>query len=185
MSAVLACPHCGDASVLRAPTRTLSESMLALLWVVPFRCQTCHHRFLQFRIGRRYPSHLVDRREHFRIPVRLYLSFSGGRVKGEGHVVDLSMGGCMIQSPTHVKVDDIFYLEIAISEQERPVEVAGMVRSVTSRGIGFQFLRKSQNNKRLMAFIQAHAGKGEPAKGQPESVSVDAPATTAGEAVVG
>ncbi len=185
MRADLACPQCGEQSVLRAPTRTLSESLLALLWVVPFRCQACHHRFLQFRMGRRYPSCLVDRREHFRIPVRLYLSFSGGRVKGEGHVVDLSMGGCMIQSTTHVKVDDIFYLEIVLSEHERPVEVAGMVRSVTSRGIGFQFLRKSQNHKRLMAFIQTHAGKGEPVKGPPESVSVEAPVTPSGEAVAG
>ena len=100
----------------------------------------------------------MDRREHLRIPVRLYLSFSGGKVKGEGTVLDLSMGGCIIKSETAVHVDDIFYLEIALDKDEMPVEVAAMVRSVSSRGIAFKFLRKAQENKRLLGFIQSNLG---------------------------
>lgn len=104
------------------------------------------------------PQHPMDRREHLRIPVRLFLSFSGGKVRGEGMVMDLSMGGCVIKSDTQVHVDDIFYLEIAIAEDELPIEVAAMVRSVSARGIAFKFLRKAQENKRLLAFIQSNAG---------------------------
>lgn len=100
----------------------------------------------------------MDRREHLRIPVRLFLSFSGGKVRGEGTVMDLSMGGCIIKSDTQVHTDDIFYLEIAIAEDEPPIEVAAMVRSVSTRGIAFKFLRKAQENKRLLAFIQSHSG---------------------------
>lgn len=73
-------------------------------------------------------------------------------------VMDLSMGGCIIKSETQVHVDDIFYLEIAISDHEAPIEVAAMVRSISSRGIAFKFLRKAQDNKRLLAFIQSNAG---------------------------
>lgn len=72
--------------------------------------------------------------------------------------MDLSLGGCIITSNTQVRVDDIFYLEIIIAENEPPVEVAAMVRSVSGRGIAFKFLRKAQENKRLLTFIQSHAG---------------------------
>lgn len=74
----------------------------------------------------------------------------------------------MIQSSAHVKVDDIFYLEIALPEQEHPVEVAAIVRSVSARGIAFQFLRKSQDNKRLLAFIQGQAARPDRDRSVPE-----------------
>jgi hypothetical protein len=72
--------------------------------------------------------------------------------------MELSLGGCIIKSTTEVHLDDIFYLEIVIAEHEPPVEVAAMVRSVSARGIAFKFLRKAQENKRLLTFIQLHSG---------------------------
>jgi len=71
--------------------------------------------------------------------------------------MDLSQGGCIIKSDTHVRVDDIFYLEIVLAENEPPVEVAAMVRSVSARGIVFKFLRKAQEHPRLLAFIQSRS----------------------------
>lgn len=79
-------------------------------------------------------------------------------MRGEGTVLDLSLGGCIIESETHVRVDDIFYLEIALADDEAPIEVAAMVRSVSTRGIAFKFLRKAQENKRLLTFIHSHSG---------------------------
>ena len=64
--------------------------------------------------GYSHTHHPIDRREHLRIPVRLYLSFSGGKVRGEGTVLDLSMGGCIIKSETQVHTDDIFYLQLSL-----------------------------------------------------------------------
>lgn len=78
-------------------------------------------------------------------------------MRGEGTVMDLSQGGCIIKSDTHVRVDDIFYLEIVLAENEPPVEVAAMVRSVSARGIVFKFLRKAQEHPRLLAFIQSRS----------------------------
>jgi len=72
--------------------------------------------------------------------------------------MDLSLGGCIIKSETQVHIDDIFYLEIVLAEDELPVEVAAMVRSVSARGIAFKFLRKAQENKRLLNFIQSRSG---------------------------
>jgi hypothetical protein len=87
--------------------------------------------------------------------VRLYLSFSGGKVRGEGTVLDLSMGGCIIKSQTQVHTNDIFYLQLSLEDSELPLEVAAMVHSVSARGIAFKFLRAAQESKRLLAFVQA------------------------------
>jgi len=86
--------------------------------------------------------------------VRLYLSFSGGKVRGEGMVLDLSMGGCIIKSQTQVHPNDIFYLQLSLEDSEPPLEVAAMVHSVSARGIAFKFLRAAQESKRLLAFVQ-------------------------------
>ena len=151
----LACPLCGNNSVLKALCRSAGERLIGLLGASPFRCQLCTHRFLAFRWGRSYPTHLVDRREHPRIPVRLILSFSGDRHRGEGTLTDISMGGCLVQSTMPAKVDEIYYLRIHFSEQDPPVELAAIVRSVGARGIGFKFLRAAREDARLAEFLQA------------------------------
>lgn len=161
MAGTLQCPQCRNESVLRTPCFSTVERLVSLLFVSPFRCQGCSLRFLAFRLGRQYPTHLVDRRKHKRIPVRLFLSFSGGRVRGEGTVLDISMGGCVIKSNTLVKPGDIFYLQITLAERQPPVEVAGIVRSVSDRGISFKFLRAAHENKRLLEFLQAQSARTE------------------------
>ncbi len=158
MSHRIVCPQCREGGAFRVPPQSPRELVASLVWMVPFQCQHCHHRFLARRVRTAGSSHVVDRREHLRIPVKLCLSFSGGKVRGEGIVMDLSLGGCIIKSDTHVHLDDIFYLEIVIAEHEPPVEVAAMVRSVSARGIAFKFLRKAQENKRLLTFIQSRSG---------------------------
>jgi hypothetical protein len=140
------------------PPQSPRELIAMLIWMAPFECQRCLHRFLARRLSTVRSSRANERREHLRIPVKLCLSFSGGKVRGEGTVMDLSLGGCVIKSDTHVHVDDIFYLEIIIAENEPPIEVAALVRSVNARGIAFKFLRKAQENKRLLAFIHSCAG---------------------------
>ena len=148
------CPQCRKGGAIRVTPQSPRELVAALILMVPFECRHCLHRFLGRRVCKT-TSHPVERREHLRIPVKLCLSFSGGKVKGEGIVMDLSLSGCIIKSETHVHVDDIFYLEIVIAENEPPVEVAAMVQSVSARGIAFKFLRKAQENRRLLTFIHS------------------------------
>lgn len=158
MASPLICPRCGKDRILRIPRERLIDLVAGLLLLAPFHCDSCNHRFLAYRLGRAVPWRFVERREHLRIPVRLFLSFSGGRIRGEGTVLDISMGGCMIHSDAQVHVDDIFYLQISLDDGEAPLEVAAMVRSISARGIAFKFLRAAQENKRLLAFVQARSG---------------------------
>ena len=154
MGRTLSCPQCQKDGVFRTRPQSPREHVAALVFVSPFHCPSCSHRFLASRLGFSHPQHPIDRREHLRIPVRLYLSFSGGKVRGEGTVLDLSMGGCIIKSKTQVHTDDIFYLQLSLGDGELPLEVAAMVRAVSARGIAFKFLRAAQENKRLHAFVQ-------------------------------
>ena len=96
MGRILSCPQCQKDGLLRAHPQSPREHLASLIFVVPFRCPFCSHRFLASRLGLDHPTHPIDRREHLRIPVRLYLSFSGGKICGEGTVLDLSMGGCIV-----------------------------------------------------------------------------------------
>lgn len=62
----------------------------------------------------------------------------------------------MINSDTPVSVGDIYYLEVTMGDHEPPIEVAAIVHSVGTRGIVFAFLRKAQENQRLLSFIRSH-----------------------------
>jgi hypothetical protein len=168
MGRILKCPRCEKNGVLRSHPQSPREHFASFLFVAPFLCSSCSYRFLASHLWLDHPTHPIDRREHLRIPVRLYLSFSGGKVRGEGTVLDLSMGGCIIKSETQVHTDDIFYLQLSLGEGELPLEVAAMVRTVSARGIAFKFLRAAQENKRLLAFVQAHTSD------QPSKSSVNA-----------
>ena len=158
MSRRMVCPQCRKNHVLRSRPQSPYEHIMSWLWIVPFHCQYCSHRFVTWSVGREDVEYSRDRREHLRIPVRLCLSFSGGKVRGEGTVMDLSLGGCVVKSDANVHINDIFYLEIAGVDNEAPIEVAAMVRSVSARGIAFKFLRKAQENTRLLSFIQSSSG---------------------------
>ena len=49
-----ACPRCGGAEVRRAPRLGMTERLLSLVYVYPFRCARCLHRFRVMRWGTRY-----------------------------------------------------------------------------------------------------------------------------------
>ncbi|TKB57766.1 MAG: PilZ domain-containing protein [Nitrospira sp.] len=155
MSRVLSCPRCQKAGPLRSSPQSPREHFASFLFVAPFLCPSCSHRFLASHLWLDHSTNPLDRRKHLRIPVRFSLSFSGGKVRGEGTVLDLSMGGCIIRSETQVHKNDIFYLQLSLDEGEPPLELAAMVHSVSARGIAFKFLRAAQENKRLLAFVQS------------------------------
>jgi hypothetical protein len=155
--ALLKCPECGQHALLRYQCLSPLEHLLALLRIYPFRCQVCSHRFLSFSMGRSYPTHTVDRREHVRVPVRLQLAFSGGRMRGEGHVLNLSVGGCMIETNVTVHRDDIYHLELFVTQDQPPLELPAIVRSVTGKRVGLKFLASAREDQRLLALIRAKA----------------------------
>jgi hypothetical protein len=155
MAPSLACSHCGKDTILRTETLTLVERVLDQLFISPFRCQTCSHRFRAFRLGRGYPAQVLDRREHSRIPVRLWLAFAAGKTDGTGTVINLSVGGCLIETDHILQPDELYRLEIRLSEHLPPIEATAKVRSLRGRHAGMKFVCILKGGPLLLEFLKA------------------------------
>jgi hypothetical protein len=147
------CNTCRSEAVAGPSHFTWLQRVAALLLLSPFQCETCRHRAVPFPVGAGDCSVTVDRRQHKRIPVRLSLSFSAGKVKAKGLVTNISMGGCTIETDSILEEGRICYLQLYLEDGAPPVEIAGVVRSTGAKRVGVKFLRVGRESKRLFEFL--------------------------------
>jgi PilZ domain len=85
---------------------------------------------------------MMEQRKNFRFHVKFRSSFSSiGMVGGEGTLVDLSIRGCRIESPTDVQPGASLEVRIAAIEHEPPIKVQqALVRWVRGRQFGVEFV---------------------------------------------
>lgn len=87
------------------------------------------------------PKSRVDLRKHPRIPIGWPISFSGQGIVGEGQVVDLSMGGCCVETEVDVINGADLELRIAPPDHGWPIKVKlARVKWAISRRLGCEFL---------------------------------------------
>jgi len=88
----------------------------------------------------------MEHRRHPRFPVSFASSFSSiNLVCGEGTVVDLSIRGCRIFSPTKVKAGTALRLMLHVSAQEPPIQVTqAVVRWYRDHSFGLEFVSLSE-----------------------------------------
>jgi hypothetical protein len=152
---VLRCPKCQTRIVRLAPQRGIGERLLGLLTIYPTRCQLCTHRFLAFR-GRPFsiPQRDYQRvRVHF--PVWFRSAFYQGEFPGqEGKIVELSLGGCRLESAAQLPKGARLRLQFEVAEDQAPVTVEeAVVRSHPSKGMGLVFTKVRRNEKRRLGRI--------------------------------
>ncbi len=152
------CPKCKQAFVRRVLPKKGLEHVLWHLFLYPFRCQLCMHRFLALRFGQRYSIQLDDMREYERLRVSLPVTFSGGSAKGGGVTVDITMKGCWIDSPQRIMISKGMTLQLKIQEPGKglPIEIeTAMVRWALGRGFGIEFVSVKPNQlDRLRALVK-------------------------------
>ncbi len=155
MAAEPTCPNCGRDFVRRSHRQGIFERLISVIYVYPFRCQLCLHRFLTLQLGKRFIKQKVDRREYERIETKLPLAFKGDQAQGEGTAIDLSMAGCAVESDVKVPEGSLVQLELK-NAPAAPVKVeAAVVRSTRQRTIGLQFLRlREEEKERLRQFVR-------------------------------
>ncbi len=114
------------------------------------------HRLWRLLQGR--PAQLAGRepREFKRILVRFAVAFSGEHKKGKGVALDLSLGGCMMESDMPLPVDTLLELKLFVAEQEMPAEAAASVRWADGKRVGIKFLRV-RDQDRLRKFLGVDA----------------------------
>jgi hypothetical protein len=68
------CPKCSGEFIKRVSRRGAGEVLLSFLYIYPFRCQLCGHRFKLLRWRKVYHKAVYDGREFERLPVSLKTS---------------------------------------------------------------------------------------------------------------
>jgi hypothetical protein len=143
----LRCPLCESSYVRRAHRKGLLEQLLSVVYVYPFRCQLCTHRFLTLQWGIRY-SKQEDLRQYERIGVRFPVEFGGPQTTGKGFVTDISVADCAIETPLPLKAGDVLKLALHAKSGRPPIVVEkAAIRSVRPGTVGVQFVEVSEADR--------------------------------------
>ena len=93
-----------------------------------------------------------------RIPIECTAVFAGEAVIGEGRVLDVSLPGCLMESPEAAKPGDYVRLKLCLPDGQPAVDVSlAVVRWVKDNRLGVEFIRSSEEDgARLKYFVQRH-----------------------------
>ena len=100
----------------------------------------------------------MESRYSARIPVECSVVFAGEALLGEGRVVDVSLPGCLMESPEAVKAGDYVQLKLFLPDQQPAIRVPlAVVRWARGSRVGVEFIRSSEDDQiRLTRFVQQH-----------------------------
>jgi hypothetical protein len=101
-----------------------------------------------------------------RIPFKLPVVFTAGAQIGEGRILDLTIPGCLIESPVTVQADESVQLKIHLPGLKRPLTVGlGVVRWTNGKQFGVEFIRMEESQGVLLRrFMAQHVSDLAPAK---------------------
>lgn len=112
----------------------------------------------------------MERRAYPRFGVRLPVSLSSDKAGGDGHVLNISMGGCAVESEIEIKVGAFLRLAVTLSDEgdTKPVKAdLAAVRWCKDRKFGMEFLSMpSEAQQRLYRFVGSLKAGGDPASRQ-------------------
>ena len=99
-----------------------------------------------------------------RVSVECSAMFAGENVVSEGRVLDLSLPGCLLESPQKMSVGEYLQLRLFLPDRNTPLHVAlAAIRWAHGSKFGIEFIRTSQDDQhRLEQFIQRRPGCGSP-----------------------
>ena len=149
------CPTCGKDFVRRTLRKGVHEYVLSAVYIYPYRCQLCAHRFLRAEPGKRYNESTVDKRQYERVKTKFPVTFVGEKASGAGTVGRLSLGGCELESSLKLMEGMMFNLRLQPPDLNPPINVeTAIVRSVRPPVVGLEFLRTNPTEQfRLIQFI--------------------------------
>jgi hypothetical protein len=116
-----------------------------------YRCQLCSELFLTKKPDPLAPPspHVrkeaeltkVDARQDVRLATRLPITFLVSKIKKDGVITELALGGCTLEAEVVLAIGAKLRLEIRIAENEPPLVIhQAFVRSIRPTGYGIQFM---------------------------------------------
>jgi len=92
------CPRCDRGKGRRCHRDGALEQVLSGVYIYPFRCSLCGHRFRALAWGRRYVKQSVDRREWDPVAVRAPVVLRTGDASAAGEATALSFQGFTVKT---------------------------------------------------------------------------------------
>ena len=95
----------------------------------------------------------MERRKYRRFGVRLPVSFSYDRTEGQGQIVNISMGGCAVESEIDVGEGAFVRLKVALPDREKPTPMEvdlAPVRWSKDGKFGMEFIDMAQQAKKQL-----------------------------------
>jgi hypothetical protein len=92
-----------------------------------------------------------------RLRLNSSVTFRVGSQVGHGRVLNLTLPGCLIQSPMRVKNGDSLQLEMMLPELKLPlIVILGVVRWTKGTQIGVEFIRMDASQQLTLRVYLAH-----------------------------
>jgi c-di-GMP-binding flagellar brake protein YcgR len=93
-----------------------------------------------------------------RVPIEGSAIFAGESMVGEGRIIDLSLPGCLLESPDSIRVGDYIRLKLFLPDDQPAVSVPlAAVRWAKDGRLGLEFIRSSEEDQaRLQQLVQRH-----------------------------
>jgi hypothetical protein len=150
------CPECSTEYVRRVRRRSIAERLLSVIYIYPFRCQLCGHRFKTLRWGDKYVRFDEDARDYERLERNRPFTLICKEMTISGWVSEISMCGCTLQTLTPIRPGQVTSLQLHVPTLNDSIMIdAATVKNTSVNRAGLEFLRLSQRErKRLQSFIR-------------------------------
>ena len=93
-----------------------------------------------------------------RVPVDCSVMFAGENIVAEGRILNLSLPGCLLESPKKMAPGEYLQLRLFLPDRQNPLHVTlAAIRWVDGFKLGIEFIRTSENEqRRLEQFVRQH-----------------------------
>lgn len=100
----------------------------------------------------------MEDRYSTRVPVECTVVFAGESIIGEGRVIDVSLPGCLMESPESARPGDYLGLKLFLPDRQPAISVPlAVVRWVKGNRLGVEFIRSTEEDGlRLKRFVKRH-----------------------------
>ena len=145
------CPKCGKYFTKRVPMEGANDPLSPVAGMFAYRCQLCTELFRAKKpdplaapgphVSKEAELTKVDARQYVRVASKFPVTFVISKLKQEGTVTEIAMGGCTLEANVVLAIGAKFRMELFISDSEPPLVInQALVRSVRPTGFGIQFM---------------------------------------------
>jgi len=151
----IVCSKCRKPFVQAVRQQGLLDRLLHWVYLHPYGCKVCRHRFYVMQWGLRPEEIPMDSDQYRMRPVRIHATVLDERSHHEGDVTDLSMGGCLIELPVPLLEGTVLGIHLDALDDQPPIIVeAAIVRSALKTRAEVEFLRLAKKEEeRLNRFV--------------------------------